>query len=68
MEALQVEELRDYTKIKMYVRQRCIFSTDVFNLQSEATLKEREVLSGFIIGKHNPNNVRYADYTVVVKD
>lgn len=34
----------------------------------EAILRELEVLSRFIIGGHNRNIIRYADYTMMIGD
>lgn len=41
---------------------------DLFNSYIEAVLGELEVLSGFITGGHNLNNIRYADDTVLIAD
>lgn len=38
-----------YTKTSRDLRQRCVFSADIFNQCSEATRRKLEVLMGFII-------------------
>lgn len=57
-----------YTKIEKVVRQGRVFSPDLFNLYNEAILRELELLPGFIISGHNLNNIRYANYTVLMED
>lgn len=48
-------------------RQEYVFSTDVFNLQSKAILREFEVLSEIIIGRHNIK-VRFMHAIVLMAD
>lgn len=47
------------------LRQGCDFSLDLLKLYSEVIRKELEVLSGFFIGGHNLNNVRYVDRVLI---
>lgn len=53
--------------IERGIRQRCIFSPDLFNQYSEAVLSEWEILPGFIIGRHNLNKRKYEDETVLIE-
>lgn len=56
------------TKSKMTSRKRMCFSLDLFNVFSEIILSGLEVLARFIIGRHNLNNISYAEYTVLMVD
>lgn len=44
------------------------FSLDLFNVFIEMILSGLEVLARFIIGRHNLNNINYAEYTVLMVD
>lgn len=59
------KELNDYTKDKSILRQVSIFSPDLFILYSEATLRELEVLPGFIT-KRYLKNIKNADDIVLM--
>lgn len=53
-------------KIKMRIRQGCVFSPDLLTLYSKVILRDLEVLPGFTISGHNLNNIRYADNIVLL--
>lgn len=59
---IQIEnKFSNYTEIERSARQGCVFSPNLFSLQSKAILRELEVLPGFIIGGLNLKNIRFAD-------
>lgn len=53
-----------YTKIEMGVSKDAPF----FGLYSEGFLRDLDVLTGFIIGENNLNNVKYTDDTILMTD
>ena len=59
-------KLSQYVKIKRGVRQGCIFSPDLFNLNRENVFRELEDLDGISVGGHNLTNLRFADDSMLV--
>ena len=53
-------------KIKKGVRQGCVLSSSLFNLCTEQMFREVEAMMGVTVGGININNLRYADYTVLL--
>lgn len=51
-------KFRKYAELERRVRQRCLFSPDLFNPYSEKILRELDVLSEFDVGSHYLNDVR----------
>lgn len=50
------------------MRQRYVYSQDLFNRYSEEILRELKTLPGSVICGSNLNNIRYADDTVLIDD
>ena len=58
----------EWIKIKQGVRQRCVLSSDWFNLYSQKIIEELDDLEEVRIGRENMINIRHADDTVLVAD
>ena len=54
--------------IEKGMRQGCVWSQDLFSLNSHLALDELAELDGIKIGGRNTNNVRYADDMVLIAD
>lgn len=54
------------TKVERVDRWRMFFSSFLFNVTREAILSDLEITPVFIIGRHNPNKIGYADDTVLI--
>lgn len=59
-----IEQLRHDKRL----RQAFAFKTYIFNLYSQANPRELEMQSGFTISRHNLNNIRYSDDTVLMAE
>lgn len=62
-------ELSSTIKVeKKGIGQRCVFSSNLFNLYRNIILGELKELTGFNIGRHNLHNIRYANDTLLVAE
>ena len=62
------DELTELVEIRRGVRQGCVLSPDLLTLYGEVIMREFDMMDGFSLGGTNPNNVRYADDTVLIAD
>lgn len=62
----RIHAFSKYTKKERGLRQGYVFWRVLFNLYSEIILKIPWILSGFIIGWRNLNNIKYADEIVLM--
>lgn len=58
-------ELNKEAKIEQVFREACVYSLGLFDLYNKPILRELQIVTRFIIGGHDFNDIRYADNSVL---